>query len=52
MLLLSFTILSIGGLFIGIKLSDKISGLKLKQAFGWFVLLMGFYIIVKEIFIW
>ena len=51
MLLLSFTALSIAGLFIGIKLSDKISGLKLKQVFGCFVLLMGLYIMVKEIFI-
>jgi uncharacterized membrane protein YfcA len=51
MLLLSFTILSIVGLFIGIKLSEKVSGLSLKKGFGWFVLLMGLYIIVKEIFI-
>ena len=51
-LLFSFTVLSIAGLFIGIKLSDKIPGLKLKQAFGGFVLLMGLYIIVKEIFVW
>ena len=51
MLLLSFTVLSIVGLFIGIKLSDKISGSKLKQVFGCFVLLMGLYIMVKEIFI-
>jgi len=50
-LLLSFTVLSIAGLFIGIKLSDKISGLKLKQVFGCFVLVMGLYILVKEIFI-
>jgi uncharacterized membrane protein YfcA len=29
-------------------LSKKISGEKLKPAFGWFVLMMGIYIILKE----
>jgi uncharacterized membrane protein YfcA len=37
------------GLFIGTKLSKKIDGAKLKPAFGWFVLLMGIYIITKEV---
>ena len=50
-LLLTFTILSIAGLFIGIRLSNKIPGLRLKQVFGYFVLLMGVYIILKEIFL-
>jgi uncharacterized membrane protein YfcA len=36
------------GIFIGIALSKKINGEKLKPAFGWFVLVMGIYIIVKE----
>lgn len=36
------------GIFIGIYLSRKIDGAKLKPVFGWFVLLMGIYIIVKE----
>ena len=49
-LMLAFTILSIAGLFIGIRLSSKIPGLRLKQAFGYFVILMGLYIVVKEIF--
>lgn len=49
-LLVSFTVLSIAGLFIGLKLSHNISGLKLKQVFGGFLLVMGLYIIVKEIF--
>jgi uncharacterized membrane protein YfcA len=39
------------GLIIGIQLSKKIDGAKLKPAFGWFVLVMGFYIIAKEFFI-
>lgn len=36
------------GIFIGIALSKKINGEKLKPTFGWFVLVMGIYIIVKE----
>jgi uncharacterized protein len=48
-LLGGFTALAIGGIFIGILLSKKISGDKLKRSFGWFVLIMGIYIIVKEI---
>ena len=49
-LLGSFTGFAVGGIFIGIFLSKKIPGDKLKKAFGWFVLLMGIYIIIKEIF--
>lgn len=48
-LLLSFTGLSIIGIFIGIFLSKKIAGNKLKKAFGWFVFLMGIYILIKEL---
>ena len=36
------------GIFIGMYLSKKIDGTKLKPMFGWFVLLMGIYIIAKE----
>ncbi|MGB3949112.1 MAG: sulfite exporter TauE/SafE family protein [Bacteroidia bacterium] len=36
------------GIFIGIYLSKKIDGAKLKPIFGWFVLVMGIYIILKE----
>tara|TARA_B100000809_G_scaffold73340_1_gene71119 strand:+ start:2482 stop:3282 length:801 start_codon:yes stop_codon:yes gene_type:complete len=50
-LLLGFTALAITGIFIGNKLSHKIDGLKLKKGFGWFVLLMGTYIFIKEIFL-
>jgi uncharacterized protein len=42
------TSLAILGIFIGMALSKKIDGAKLKPAFGWFVLVMGIYIIVKE----
>ncbi len=37
------------GMFIGSQLSKKIDGTKLKPLFGWFVLIMGFYIIAKEV---
>jgi len=50
-LLLTFTGFAIVGIFIGIVLSKKIPGEKLKKAFGWFVLIMGIYIIVKELFL-
>ena len=39
------------GIFIGMALSKRISGEKLTPAFGWFVLVMGVYIIIKEIFL-
>ncbi|MEI8059193.1 MAG: sulfite exporter TauE/SafE family protein [Ferruginibacter sp.] len=48
--LLSITAVAITGIFIGGLLSKKIKGEKLKIAFGWFVLVMGIYIIVKELF--
>lgn len=44
-----FTALSIVGIFIGTYLSKFIPGEKLKPAFGWFVLIMGIYIIGKEL---
>ncbi len=47
--LLSFTALSIVGIFIGIWLNKFIDGKKLKKAFGYFVLIMGIYIIYKEL---
>ncbi|MDZ4795332.1 MAG: sulfite exporter TauE/SafE family protein [Bacteroidota bacterium] len=50
-ILISFTLLSIVGIFIGSKLADKVSGGSLKKGFGWFVLIMGVYIIIKELFL-
>jgi len=47
--LLGFSALAVVGIFIGSKLSNIISGQKLKPAFGWFVLVMGLFILVKEI---
>lgn len=50
-LLLVFTGLAIAGIFIGSRLADKIPGASLKKGFGWFILVMGIYIIAKEIFL-
>jgi uncharacterized membrane protein YfcA len=47
-MLLIFTSLSIVGIFIGSALSKKINEKILKTGFGWFVLVMGIYIIIKE----
>jgi uncharacterized protein len=49
--LLEFTAFSIVGVFVGMLLSNKISNEKLKPVFGWFVLITGIYIIIKELFI-
>ena len=48
--LLTFTSIAVVGIFIGIIISKKIDGKKLKPIFGWFVLTMGVYIILKEVF--
>lgn len=47
-LLASVSAFASGGIFIGLYLSKKIDGAKLKPIFGWFVLMMGIYIILKE----
>ena len=39
---------AVAGIFIGTFLSKKIDAKRLKPAFGWFVLVMGIYIIIKE----
>jgi len=44
--LLTFTGMSIVGIFIGIYLNKFINGKSLKKSFGWFVLVMGIYIVV------
>lgn len=46
--LFTITLIAIIGIFIGNYLSTKIEGKKLKPAFGWFVLVMGIYILIKE----
>jgi len=51
MLLLIVTVLAIVGIFLGNNLAKKIPGQKLKVGFGWFVLIMGVYILAKELMI-
>jgi uncharacterized protein len=48
-LLGSISFFAIIGMFIGTQLSKNISGDKLKPLFGWFVLMMGLYIFIKEL---
>lgn len=48
--LISFAVIAVVGIFIGSALSNKLEGNKLKPFFGWFVLVMGLYILGKELF--
>jgi uncharacterized membrane protein YfcA len=50
-LLGSVTALAIAGIFVGNRLSRRVHGDKLKKAFGWFVLVMGIYILVRELYL-
>jgi uncharacterized membrane protein YfcA len=50
-MLMSVTAFAIAGIFIGTAISKKVNGAALKPAFGWFVLVMGIYIIIKETFL-
>ena len=47
--LFKVTGIALAGLFVGIFLSKKIDGSKLKSGFGWFVLVMGGFILIKEL---
>ncbi|RZK49706.1 MAG: sulfite exporter TauE/SafE family protein [Pedobacter sp.] len=47
--LLIFTGFALIGIFIGSALSLKIKGEKLKPFFGWFVLITGIYILIREL---
>ncbi len=49
--LLQFSTIAILGIMVGSALSHKISGDKLKPIFGYFILIMGIYIIFKELFL-
>lgn len=49
-LLILFTLFAVGGMFIGIAFSKRISGQKLKPVFGWFVLVMGVFILLNELY--
>ena len=43
-----FSGLAAVGLLLGVRLSRKISGEQLKPAFGWFVMVMGIAILIRE----
>lgn len=43
--------MAIIGIIIGSALNKKIKAESLKKGFGWFVLIMGIYIIIKELFL-
>lgn len=46
--LLTVSAIAFIGMLIGTQLSKKINGNKLKPLFGWFILVMGIYIIIRE----
>ena len=48
--LIIISLIAVAGIFIGGALGKKIESHKLKKGFGWFVLIMGVYIIIKELF--
>ncbi len=48
-MLLSVSGLAIAGFYIGDRLSRRLPAPRLQQAFGWFVLAMGSYVILKEL---
>jgi uncharacterized membrane protein YfcA len=48
--LIVITLIAVAGIFLGGILAKRIDGIKLKKVFGWFVLMMGIYILLKEIF--
>lgn len=47
-LLSTISSIAVFGIIIGSQLSKSIDGKKLKPAFGWFTLMMGIYIIIRE----
>ena len=50
-LLIPLTLIAITGTFIGRKLGESVPGYRLKKWFGWFVRIMGIYIIIHELLI-
>ncbi len=46
--LLTITGIAITGIFIGNIYSQRVSGLQLKKSFGWFILVMGIAILIRE----
>lgn len=50
--LLSITALATFGIFVGNRLTYKITNLALRKMFGWFVLLVAFGILSRELFVY
>lgn len=48
-LLLAFSALAVGGILGGVELNRRVPASKLKPIFGWFVLVMGVAILLKEL---
>ncbi len=48
-LLLTIAAIAITGLFIGVKLSNKVSDKALKKGFGYFVFIMGSFILIDQV---
>ena len=48
--LMIFALFSIIGIFIGFRVTLKLYPAQLKKMFGWFILVMGFFIFIEEIF--
>lgn len=48
-LLIKITIIALAGLLIGMRISNKINSANLKPMFGWFVVIMGMFILLKEL---
>ncbi|GAA0743780.1 sulfite exporter TauE/SafE family protein [Gaetbulibacter jejuensis] len=46
--LITFSLVTIAGILLGGYFSKYVSNKKLKKSFGWFVLIMAVYIIIKE----
>lgn len=51
LLLAKVSSMAILGMFLGIAIGKKINGKKLKPLFGWVILTMGVFIIIKELFL-
>ena len=47
--LLIFAAISVFGIFVGVWLNQIVPGKKLKKGFGWFVLVMGVFIVLREL---
>jgi uncharacterized membrane protein YfcA len=46
--LFSITAIACTGIFLGSAIGRKIAGEKLKRGFGWFILILGVFILLKE----